>query len=154
MTGTAQFQQRFAPQRYPTSCPRPRCFVCQQRGEEYCTHCYRCGSGELPCRLKSIQKTTKHCKRDPFKQGSVVPEREGVTRSVKVSIKCINCGEKQKNQRFKQCSVCKTALSCSRECQGATGQNIKKIENHSHTLNQKHKKHIHASLQLTIKETF
>lgn len=46
MTGSAQFQQRFAPQRYPMPRPRPRCFVCQQQGEEYCLHCYRCGSSE------------------------------------------------------------------------------------------------------------
>lgn len=46
MTGAAQFQQRFAPQRYPMSRPRPRCYMCQQRGEEYCQHCYRCGSSE------------------------------------------------------------------------------------------------------------
>ncbi|KAJ3595459.1 hypothetical protein NHX12_004762 [Muraenolepis orangiensis] len=48
--GTAQYQQRFAPQR---SFPPPnhgwmkRCFGCQQRGtEDYCTHCFRCGSSE------------------------------------------------------------------------------------------------------------
>lgn len=46
VTGTAQFQQRFAPQRYSMPRPRPRCIVCQQRGEEYCQHCYRCRSGE------------------------------------------------------------------------------------------------------------
>lgn len=46
MTGTAQFQQRFVPQRYPIPRPRPRCYLCQQRGEEYCQHCYRCGSSE------------------------------------------------------------------------------------------------------------
>lgn len=46
VTAPAQFQQRFAPQRYPTPRPRPRCFGCQQRGEEYCQHCYRCGSNE------------------------------------------------------------------------------------------------------------
>lgn len=44
--GTAQFQQGFAPQRYPTPRPRPRCSGCHQRGEEYCQHCYRCGSSE------------------------------------------------------------------------------------------------------------
>ncbi len=42
----AQFQQRFAPQRYSMPRPRPRCFGCQQRGEEYCQHCYKCGSDE------------------------------------------------------------------------------------------------------------
>lgn len=47
---TAQYQQKFAPQR---SFPPPnrgrmrRCFGCQQRGaEDYCMHCYRCGSSE------------------------------------------------------------------------------------------------------------
>lgn len=44
--GTAQFQQGFAPQRYPTPRPRPRCSGCRQRREEYCQHCYRCGSSE------------------------------------------------------------------------------------------------------------
>lgn len=44
---TAQFQQRFAPQRYyPAPRTRPRCFACTQTGEEYCQHCFRCGSGE------------------------------------------------------------------------------------------------------------
>ncbi|KAL1278520.1 hypothetical protein QQF64_025193 [Cirrhinus molitorella] len=42
----AQFQQRFAPQRYPMPRPRPRCRGCQQQGKEYCQHCYRCGSDE------------------------------------------------------------------------------------------------------------
>ncbi|XP_033182193.1 uncharacterized protein LOC117152945 [Anabas testudineus] len=46
VTGTAQFQQRFAPQRYPMPRGRPKCFACQQRGEEYCQHCFRCGSSE------------------------------------------------------------------------------------------------------------
>ena len=47
MRGTAQFQQRFAPQRYyPVPRPHPRCFACTQAGEEYCQHCFRCGSSE------------------------------------------------------------------------------------------------------------
>lgn len=48
--GTAQYQQGFAPQR---SFPPPnrgrmrRCFGCQQSGtEDFCTHCFRCGSSE------------------------------------------------------------------------------------------------------------
>lgn len=45
-TATAQFQQRLAPQRYPMPRPKSRCFMCQRRGEEYCEHCYRCGSSE------------------------------------------------------------------------------------------------------------
>lgn len=48
--GTAQYQQRFAPQRSfpPSNRGRMRkCFGCQQRGaEEYCMHCYRCGSSD------------------------------------------------------------------------------------------------------------
>lgn len=47
MRGTAQFQQKFAPQRYyPVPRPHPRCFACTQAGEEYCQHCFRCGSSE------------------------------------------------------------------------------------------------------------
>lgn len=48
--GTAQYQQRFAPQpSFPSSNrgQRRKCFGCQQSGaEDYCTHCYRCGSSE------------------------------------------------------------------------------------------------------------
>lgn len=48
--GTAQYQQRFAPQHsFPPSNrgQRRKCFGCQQSGaEDYCTHCYRCGSSE------------------------------------------------------------------------------------------------------------
>ena len=44
--GPAQFQQRFAPQRYRTPRPQPRCYSCIQAGEEYCQHCFRCGSSE------------------------------------------------------------------------------------------------------------
>lgn len=48
--GTAQYQQRFAPQpNFPASRrdQRRKCFSCQQSGaEDYCTHCYRCGSSE------------------------------------------------------------------------------------------------------------
>ncbi|KAK0135228.1 hypothetical protein N1851_028947 [Merluccius polli] len=61
--GTAQYQQRFAPQR---SFPPPnrgrmkKCFGCQQRGtEEYCTHCFRCGSSEhylAGCRVRGQQE--------------------------------------------------------------------------------------------------
>lgn len=44
---TAQFQQRFAPQQYyPARRPQPRCVACIQEGEEYCQHCFRCGSTE------------------------------------------------------------------------------------------------------------
>lgn len=47
MRGTAQFQQRFPPQRYnPVSRPRSRCSACVQAGEEYCQHCFKCGSSE------------------------------------------------------------------------------------------------------------
>lgn len=44
--GTAQFQQRFAPQRYYMPRTQPRCYVCIQTGEEFCQHCFRCGSSE------------------------------------------------------------------------------------------------------------
>lgn len=44
--GTAQFQQRFAPQRYQMPRPQPRCYSCIQTGEEFCQHCFRCGSSE------------------------------------------------------------------------------------------------------------
>jgi len=47
MRETAQFQQRFAPQRFYTARrPQPRCSSCTQAGEEYCQHCFRCGSSE------------------------------------------------------------------------------------------------------------
>lgn len=47
MRETTQFQQRFAPQRfYPAPHSRPRCFSCMQAGEEYCQHCFKCGSSE------------------------------------------------------------------------------------------------------------
>jgi len=48
--GTAQFQQRFAPQRSflpPNRGRMRRCVGCQQSGaDDYCMHCYRCGSSE------------------------------------------------------------------------------------------------------------
>lgn len=47
MRETAQFQQRFAPQRfYPGPRARPICVNCRQNGVEYCQHCYNCGSSE------------------------------------------------------------------------------------------------------------
>lgn len=46
MRGTAQFQQRFAPQRHYMPRPQPRCSFCVEAGEEYCQHCFRCGSTE------------------------------------------------------------------------------------------------------------
>lgn len=55
---TAQYQQRFAPQRQYPAVNRARlrkCFGCQQSGTEYCNHCYRCGSSEhflAGCRAK------------------------------------------------------------------------------------------------------
>lgn len=48
--GTAQFQQGYAPQRYPLPSTRGRtrrCFGCQRSGtDDVCTHCYACGSTE------------------------------------------------------------------------------------------------------------
>ncbi|MED6243969.1 hypothetical protein ATANTOWER_031823 [Ataeniobius toweri] len=47
MRETTQFQQRFAPRRYyQKSHPQPRCFACAQANEEYCQHCFKCGSTE------------------------------------------------------------------------------------------------------------
>lgn len=61
--GTAQFQQRFAPQRYyPSPRHRPRCFACVQAGEEYCQHCFRCGSSEhfrAGCKAPRLTKSDK-----------------------------------------------------------------------------------------------
>lgn len=46
MRGTAQFQQRFAPQcHYHSPHPYCRCYGCIQAGEGY-SHCFRCGSSE------------------------------------------------------------------------------------------------------------
>ncbi|CAL8297038.1 unnamed protein product [Lota lota] len=47
--GTAPYQQKFAPQHSfpPPNRGRIRTCFCQPRGaENYCTHCYRCGSSE------------------------------------------------------------------------------------------------------------
>lgn len=40
-----------------------------------------------------------------------------MTSQINVSPCCVNCGRKEENQTLKQCSVCKKALYCSRECQ-------------------------------------
>ena len=60
---TAQFQQRFAPQRYyPAPRPRPRCFACIQAGEDYCQHCFRCGSSEhfrAGCKAQRLTKPAR-----------------------------------------------------------------------------------------------
>lgn len=56
---TAQFQQRFAPQRhfFQNRSRLRMCFNCQQSDtDNYCTHCYRCGSSEhfhAGCRARS-----------------------------------------------------------------------------------------------------
>ncbi|XP_078031531.1 uncharacterized protein LOC144467063 [Epinephelus lanceolatus] len=58
---TAQYQKRFAPQHhyYPSQRTRQRkCVGCHQNNVEYCTHCYRCGSGEhylAGCRAKETK---------------------------------------------------------------------------------------------------
>lgn len=62
MRGTAQFQQRFAPQRYYVPRPQPRCYACAQTGEEFCQHCFRCGSSEhfrAGCRAERPVKPTR-----------------------------------------------------------------------------------------------
>lgn len=59
--GRAQFQQRFAPQRYFMPRPRPMCSNCIEAGEEYCHHCFRCGSSDhfrAGCRLPRPAKST------------------------------------------------------------------------------------------------
>lgn len=61
----AQYQQWFARQayHYPSYRARQRrCFTCQQNNVEYCTHCYRCGSGEhflAGCRV-GVPKSENH----------------------------------------------------------------------------------------------
>ena len=58
----AQYQQRFAPQRYypaPGHARLRKCIGCQQGGNEYCTHCYRCGSSEhflAGCRARGTRQ--------------------------------------------------------------------------------------------------
>lgn len=74
MRGTTQFQQRFAPQRYPAPRPRPRCLACQQQGENFCQHCYRCGSSEhfqAGCRgYRGLATTTRE---HPLNEGRLPP---------------------------------------------------------------------------------
>lgn len=75
IAGPAQFQQGFAPQRYPEPRPRPRCSGCRERGEEYCQHCYRCGSSEhyrAGCRGYISSNTTK----DKPLNGERLPPRD------------------------------------------------------------------------------
>lgn len=59
--GTAQFQQGYAPQRYPLPSTRGRmrrCPRCQQSdSNDLCTHCYVCGSSEhyfAGCRARGV----------------------------------------------------------------------------------------------------
>lgn len=63
MRETAQFQQRFAPQRnYQAPRPRPRCYACIQAGEDYCQHCFRCGSSEhfrAGCKAQRVVEPTR-----------------------------------------------------------------------------------------------
>lgn len=64
MRNTAQFQQRFAPQRY-YSLPRPppRCFACVQTGEQFCQHCFRCGSSEhfrAGCKAERVARPARN----------------------------------------------------------------------------------------------
>ncbi|GAA6092353.1 uncharacterized protein LOC106567938 [Tachysurus ichikawai] len=65
MRETVQFQQRFAPQRfYPARRPQPRCLSCTQAGEEYCQHCFRCGSTEhfrAGCKEEKESEELKCC---------------------------------------------------------------------------------------------
>ena len=77
--GTAQYQHRFAPQRsFPPNHGRMRrCFGCQQRGaEDYCTHCYRCGSSEhflAGCRVRG----QRQFEGEPLNgEGSLTRDRE------------------------------------------------------------------------------
>lgn len=59
--GTTQFQQGYAPQRYPLPSSRGRtrrCFGCQRSGtDDICTHCFACGSSEhyfAGCRAREM----------------------------------------------------------------------------------------------------
>lgn len=59
--GTAQFQQGYAPQRYPLPSTRGRtrrCLGCQRSGtDDICMHCYACGSNEhyfAGCRAREM----------------------------------------------------------------------------------------------------
>ena len=66
MRSTAQFQQRFAPQRYYMHRQRTRCFTCIQTDEEFCQHCFRCGSSEhfrAGCR---VQRPVKPARGNPL----------------------------------------------------------------------------------------
>lgn len=74
--GTAQYQQRFAPQSSfpPSNRGRiRRCFRCQQSGaEDYCMHCYRCGSSEhflVGCRAREQRQFPLNGERSLTGQG-------------------------------------------------------------------------------------
>ncbi|XP_043954545.1 uncharacterized protein LOC122820911 [Gambusia affinis] len=71
---TTQFQQRFAPQRYPVPRPRPRCPACQQQGENFCQHCYRCGSIEhFQAGCRGYQHTPSSAREHPLNEGRLPP---------------------------------------------------------------------------------
>ena len=57
---TAQYQQRFAPQyQHQSRAHLRKCIGCQQSRNEYCTHCYRCGSDEhflAGCRMRGSRQ--------------------------------------------------------------------------------------------------
>lgn len=118
--GTAQYQQRFAPQR---SFPPPnrgrmrRCFGCQQSGaEDYCTHCYRCGSSKhflAGCRARGQRQFGG----EPLNGGrSFARDREWTNHTAR-SQQCAHCGQRGEGVILKQCTSCKNVLYCSRPCQ-------------------------------------
>ncbi len=76
MRVNTQFQPQYTPRQYyapPTHSQARKCFNCQQqRTEDCCMHCFRCGSGEhfqAGCRIRGI----KPSRESPLNGGRLLP---------------------------------------------------------------------------------
>ena len=91
------------------------CPACQTANQEFCDHCFRCGSSDHFCTRMS-QGCSQHTKSGKPKEATTAGN--GVADDhIKTSHVFFNCG--RKGLSLKQCSNCHSVHYCSQKCQTA-----------------------------------
>ena len=89
------------------------CQACQRANQEFCNHCFRCGSSDHFC--TGMSQWCSQCTKSG-KPEEATTAGQGVSgHQVKRSHVCINCG--RKGVSLKQCSKCQSVHYCSQKCQ-------------------------------------
>ena len=106
------------PPRRPFQNQRRRvCTACQRANQDFCDHCFRCGSSDHLTRGCHRVLGCNHNSRSG-KREEAATAGQGVTDDhVKWSHVCVNCG--RKGLSLRQCSSCQSVHYCSQKCRRA-----------------------------------